>query len=44
MMNVTNAVDRSSRKRNDEFPLDLARWSAMVSLIRTVWGNWREQK
>ena len=43
-MDVPNAVDRSRRKRTDEFPLDLAAQSAMLSLIRTVKGTWKEQR
>lgn len=41
---VTNTVGGSSRKRTDLFPVDLAVWSATMSLIRTVLETWREQK
>lgn len=41
---MTNTGDESGRKRTDVFALDLAAWSVLVSLIRTILEKWREQK
>lgn len=38
-MSMINATDGSDKKRTDEFPLNLAAGDAMMSLMRTVWGN-----